>query len=154
MRRLNFSLRSKASLFWAMSFTLFFILCGPMFIKWSDDSNAAEKGESEDVQRVKAESNAFYQSAKEKSDRGAYQEASEDIEKALEIYPENIPAILHSANLKAYSGDRLGAIQAWERAQEIYRKIGQPENAELLETRKSIAYQAILDGEGTPLEDE
>lgn len=130
-----------------MSLTLLFILYDPMFIQWSDDPNAAGRGESGEIQRIKAESDALYRSAKEKSYRGAYQEAAEDIAKALEIYPENIPAILHSADLKAYSGDHLGAIQAWERAQEIYRKLGQPENAELLETPKRIHYREILEGE-------
>lgn len=125
-----------------------------MFIKWSNDSDASGQGENEEIQQIKAESDAFYRSAKEKSDKGAYQESAEDIAKALEIYPENIPAILHSANLKSYFGDRLGAIQAWEKAQEIYRKLGQTENAELLETRKSIAYRAILEGENLSSEGE
>lgn len=147
MKRLNFSFNPKVSLFYALSFTLLFVLCGPMFIKWSDDSNAAESGESEETQRIKAESDVLYRSAKEKSYSGAYQEAAEDVEKALEIYPENVPAILHFSALKAYSGDYLGAIQALERAQEIYRKLGQTENAELLETPKSIYYQEILEGE-------
>lgn len=125
-----------------------------VFIKWSDNSDASEIDESEEVQRIKAESDAFYRSAKEKSDRRAYQEAAEDVAKAIEIYPENISALLHSSNLKAWKGDFQGAIQDLEKAQEVYRKCGELEDVELLETPKSSYHQSILDGEKGILEDE
>ncbi|MEO1353166.1 MAG: tetratricopeptide repeat protein [Cyanobacteria bacterium J06635_15] len=87
-----------------------------------------------DPENVKAKSEEFRLKAVEAFEKEKYEDALTYIQKSLELDPGGVKALLRSAMTKAALGDYLGAVEDKEEAQRIYRKLGHPEIADVLQS--------------------
>jgi len=84
---------------------------------------------------------ALVEQARKKVIDRRYQEASADLNQAIQLNPADETAHLLQANVRVMLGDLYGAVRSYEKAQEIYLNKGEKQKAEILEQPKQQLQQ-------------
>ncbi|NJO52450.1 MAG: hypothetical protein HC840_27050 [Leptolyngbyaceae cyanobacterium RM2_2_4] len=94
----------------------------------------------EDLESAK-QVKALVEQARKKAIDRRYQEASADLDQAIQLNPADETAHLMQANVRVMLGDLHGAVKSYEKAQEIYLNKGERQKAEILEQPKQQLQQ-------------